>query len=300
MERSNGVIIVITFLELGKLGRLGNQLFQYAMLKSVSLETGYKIKIPNPENIEFESQKCLLNSFSITCDYLDKEEEKNLNATFVEKDHTVFYPQVFQVPDFINFHGFFQSYQYFKKYEKQIRKEFKLIRELDDFGVDYVNSLKTNNEKIVSVHIRRGDNSDGTNPEYLNYYGENDILTPDSSFGKYFYSALDVFSEENVKFLVFSGGSRKGMNHNQTDIEWCKNNLKGNKFVFCEGNTDIQDFAIMKNCDHHIASHMTSCGYWAAFLNNKRDKIVVAPSNYTIPDDGRVLKGFYPDKWRIL
>jgi len=291
---------MITFLDLGKLGRLGNQLFQYAMLKSVSLETGHEIKIPDPENIEFENQKCLLNLFSISCDYLQESDYQELNATFLERDHSAFYPQVFQVPDFVNFHGFFQSYQYFKKYEKEIRKEFRLNKDLESFGYDYVNSLKTNNEKIVSVHIRRGDNSDGTNPEYLNYYGENDILTPDSSFGKYFYPALDTFEGENVKFLVFSGGSRKGMSHNQTDIEWCKSNLKGDKFVFCEGNTDIQDFSVMKNCDHHIASHMTSFGYWAAFLNDKPNKTVIAPSHYTIPDDGRVSKGFYPDKWRVI
>ena len=291
---------MITFLELGKYGRLGNQLFQYAMLKSVSLETGYKIKIPNPENIEFDSQKCLLNMFNITCDFLDESDYTNLNATFLEKDHTVFYPQVFEIPDNINFHGFFQSYQYFKKYEKEIREQFKLKGDLENFGKDYVNSLKTNNEKIVSVHIRRGDMVDGTNPEYLNYYGESDILTPDSSFGKYFYPALNMFKDDSVKFLVFSGGSRKGMGHNKTDIEWCKSNLKGDKFIFCEGNTDIQDFAIMKNCDHHITSHMTSFGYWAAFLNNNGNKIVVAPKNYTIPDDGRVKNGFYPYKWRLI
>jgi len=291
---------MITFIELGKYGRLGNQLFQYAMLKSVSLETGYEIKIPDPENIEFENQKCLLNFFNISCDYLQESDYHNLQATFLEKDHTTFYPQVFQVPDFINFHGFFQSYQYFKKYEKEIRNEFKLDKHLDDFGKDYVGSLKGENQKIVSVHIRRGDNSDGTNPEYLSYYGKGDILTPDSSFGKYFYPALNAFKNKNVKFLVFSGGSRKGMNHNQTDIEWCKSNLKGEKFIFCEGNTDIEDFSIMKNCDHHIASHMTSFGYWAAFLNDKKDKIVIAPSNYTVPDDGRVTRGFYPNKWRII
>jgi hypothetical protein len=285
---------MITFLELGKYGRLGNQLFQYAMLKSVSLETGYEIKIPNPDNIVFQNQKCLLNLFNISCDYLEDNEIGNIRATFLEKDHTVFYPQVFQIPDFINFHGYFQSYQYFKKYEKQIREEFKLRADLEEFGNDYVRSLKTNNEKVVSVHIRRGDNSDGTNPEYLNYYGENDILTPDSSFGRYFYPALDRFSDDNVKFLVFSGGSRTGMSHNQTDIEWCKSNLVGDKFVFCQGNTDIEDFAIMKSCDHHITSHMTSFGYWAAFLNNKKGKMVIAPSNIQYQMMVRVNKGLLP------
>lgn len=291
---------MITFLELGKYGRLGNQLFQYAMLKSVSLATGYKMKIPDPAEIIYQNQKCLLNRFNINCDYLTEKDKASLKNNFFEKDHTKFYPQVFFAPDDTNFHGYFQSYKYFKKFSKQIKNEFSLDKNLEEFGKDYTGNLKTNNEEIVSVHIRRGDNSDGTNPEYLNYYGEGDILTPDSEFGKYFYSALEVFRSKNVKFLVFSGGSRKGMNNNQSDIEWCKANLKDDKFVFCEGNSDIQDFAIMKNCDHHITSHMTSFGYWAAYLNDKDSKIVIAPSNYSIPDDGRVKRGFYPNDWKII
>jgi len=291
---------MITFLHLGQLGRLGNQLFQYSMLKSVSIETGFELKIPHPKNITFQNQTCFLDSFNLECDFLTQLDLSCIKNHFIEEDHTVYNPDVFHIQDNTNFHGYFQSFQYFKKNQHQIRKELTLKKYLNDKASDYIKSLKTNNEKIVSIHIRRGDNSDGTNPDYLNYYGKSDKLTSDSSFGKYFYPALKMFEDKNVKFLVFSGGSRKGINHNQSDIEWCKNNLIGDKFIFCEGNSDIEDFAIMKNCDHHIASHMTSFGYWAAFLNEKEDKIVIAPSNYTIPDDGRVSRGFYPDKWRIL
>ncbi len=291
---------MITFSELGKLGRLGNQLFQYAMLKSVSLARGYEIKIPNPDDIIFQNQKCLLGKFNIKCDYLTENDKLLIQRNIIEPDHTVFHPQVFYTPDNTNFYGYFQSYQYFKKFDKQIKEDLQLKKELQDLGYDYVNNLKNNNEKIVSVHIRRGDNSDGTNPEYLNYYGKDDILTHDSEFGKYFYSALETFKEEKIKFLVFSGGSRKGGSNNQTDMEWCKSNFNDDRFIFCEGNSDIEDFAIMKNCDHHITSHMTSFGYWAAHLNDKQNKVVVAPSNYTIPDDGRVQRGFYPKKWKII
>ena len=291
---------MITFLELGKHGRLGNQLFQYAMLKSVSLVTGYKMKIPDPAEITHQNQKCLLNKFNIKCDYLTEEDKISLKNNFSEGDHSKFHPQVFYVPDNTNFHGYFQSSKYFSKFDKQIKNELGLNTDLEDFAKEYVNNLKSSNEEVVSVHIRRGDNSDGTNPEYLNYYGEGDILTPDSEFGKYFYPALEMFNGRSVKFLVFSGGSRKGMSNNQSDIEWCKANLKDDRFVFCEGNSDIQDFAIMKNCDHHITSHMTSFGYWAAYLNDKDSKIVIAPSNYSIPDDGRVQRGFYPSDWKII
>ena len=38
---------MITFLELGKLGRLGNQLYQYAALRGISEKTGLECKVPN-------------------------------------------------------------------------------------------------------------------------------------------------------------------------------------------------------------------------------------------------------------
>ena len=90
------------------------------------------------------------------------------------------------------------------------------------------------------------------------------------------------------------------MNNNQTDIDWCKKNIKDDRFIFCEGNNDLEDFAIMTNCDHNIVSHSTSFGYWAAFLNSNPDKVIVAPRMYSIPDDGRVQKGFYPETWRLV
>ena len=294
---------MLTFLELGKYGRLGNQLFQYAMLRSVSLETGYEMKIPDPSEIywaDLKSQPCLLTKYNIKCDYLQDADLEKIKHTFHEPNHTLFYPQVFSIPDNVNFHGYFQNSQYFIKHKNIIRKDLTLIGDLEESAKDYVNSFRASDEKIVSVHFRRGDNTDGSGGIVKDYYGKSDTLTKKSIFGSYFFGALDHFDNQNVKFLVFSGGSQKGMTHNQSDIDWCRENIKDDRFVYCEGRSDIEDFAAMKNCDHHIASHQTSFGYWAAFLNDKEGKIVIAPKNYTIPDDGRVGRGFYPSTWKVI
>ena len=291
---------MITFSQFGKYGRLGNQLFQYAAIKSISLETGYKLKIPNINNLIWHNQICQMNLFNIECDFLKKEDLNSITNFYREMDHTKFYQDVFNISDNTDILGYFQNFNYFKKHFNQIKKEFKMKKELTEFAKDYVNCLKDKNEKIVSVHIRRGDMTDGTNPEYANYYGENDVLTRESPFGQYFFKALDQFNDINCKFLIFSGGSRAGVRHNQSDIMWCKENLKEDRYLFSENNNDIEDFAIMKSCDHHITTHMTSFGYWAALLNDNEEKIVIAPKNYTIPDDNRVKEGFYPSDWRII
>ena len=293
---------MITFTQLGRLGRLGNQLFQYAVVRAISLERGYELKIPNfySEGITWQNQECQLNNFNIECSFLEPQDFYKINNRYDEHNHAIFYHDVFNVPDNTDLHGYFQNYQYFSKYEKEIRCDFKLREDLEEHAKEYIESLKKNNEQIVSVHFRRGDNSDGTNSEYNNYYGQDGKLSKDSIFGKYFYEALEAFHGENFKFLVFSGGSRKGTSHNQADIDWCKKNLDNDKFLFCEGNSDMQDFAIMKNCDHNLTTHMTSFGWWAAFLNENPDKIVIAPKNYSVPDDGRVKYGFYPKTWKII
>jgi hypothetical protein len=291
---------VITYTQLGNFGRLGNQLFQYAALRSVSLETGYEMKIPDPAAAAWQNQRCQLTEFNIGCDFLTDEDYRSLKFRFTEPHHAAYWPQVFQIGDNTDLAGYFQNYQYFAKHEKTVRTDLQLKGELDEYAEEYLANLKTGNEKIVSVHFRRGDLTDGTNPDYANYYGPADTLSEESIFGRYFFKAIEQFDNINCRFLVFSGGSRAGMKNNQTDIAWCKQNLDEDKFLFCEEQTDIQDFAIMKNCDHHITTHMTSFGYWAAFLNEKEGKRVIAPKNYTVPDDGRVEKGFYPGRWKLV
>lgn len=293
---------MIIFSKLGKMGRLGNQLFQYAALKSIAAELGCDAKIPNLDNLEWHGQKCPLKYFNLDAKYYSIEDVRKLRNRFIEKNHSTFSSKVYDLPDNTEIEGFFQSYKYFNNIEDEIRKEFTLKDDIQKLAKNYLHQLrkKIGNKELVSVHMRRGDNTDGTNKEYANFYGDGDVLTKESEFGKYLYSAIDVFKDKDVAYLVFSGGSRKGKNHNKTDIEWCKDNFFGDNIYYCEGNEDIVDFEIMRRCDHNITCHMTSFGWWAAFLNSNPDKIVVAPKNYTIPDDGRVQQGFYPPDWRTI
>ena len=51
---------MITFSKLGTLGRLGNQLFQYAAVRALSLHAGYELALPKDrdwETIILESTK---------------------------------------------------------------------------------------------------------------------------------------------------------------------------------------------------------------------------------------------------
>ena len=81
---------MITYTQLGNFGRLGNQLFQYAALRSVSLETGYEMKIPDPEQVVWQNQRCQLTEFNIGCDFLTDEDYRSLRFRFTEPHHAAY------------------------------------------------------------------------------------------------------------------------------------------------------------------------------------------------------------------
>jgi len=62
---------MISFSHLGEYGRLGNQLFQYAILKSVQNKTGFEIVLPKDINVRnWHGQQCLMGNFKLpSCTY---------------------------------------------------------------------------------------------------------------------------------------------------------------------------------------------------------------------------------------
>ena len=296
---------MITFIELGVLGRLGNQLFQYAALKSLALHNGYDVLIPEPNSRNWHGQNCLLKEFNIECDYLNMEQYKNFTKTYAEPNHMEFDEKFFDIEDGTNIHGFFQSTLYFNKFKKQIKKELtpkQIYLEKASKTIEQIKN-KYPGYEVVSLHLRRGDNTDGSNPsqELNEMYGKGKDFDKNSFYGKYLTSAMQQFEGKKVKYLIFSGGLRFSESNNESDIEWCKRNFKGEDFIFSKGNTTMNDFSLIMSCDHNIISHISSFGWWAAYLNQNSNKIVIAPEQYH-PDMPYYTHrdGFYPDDWKLV
>ena len=290
---------MITFLELGKFGRLGNQLFQYAALKSIALKNGYECKIPNPENIDWHGQRCLLSEFNIDSTFISEADIKSLTNVAVEPSHHYFFEGFFNIPDNTNIHGYFQSTHYFEDFKEQICTELTPKEKYIIEAQETLKTLREDGSEIVSIHLRRGDLTDGTNEQYSTFYGTDNIYDQDSIYGKYLLKALEEFKNKKTKFLVFSGGSRSG--DDKDDILWAKKTFKKNNFYVSETNDPMKDFALFMSCDHNITCHLTTFGWWAAFLNKNPNKIVVAPKDYFY-DEGKeyIRPGFFPKDWRIL
>ena len=151
---------MITFVQLGKHGRLGNQLFQYAALKSIALENGYECKIPNPETMEWHGQKCLLSEFNIEANFLTQEDIRSITNSAIEPSHHHFFETFLSVSDNTNIHGYFQSTYYFDKHKEQISKELTPKEKYITEAQETLKSLREDGSEIVSIHLRRGDNVD--------------------------------------------------------------------------------------------------------------------------------------------
>jgi len=281
---------MITFSKLGELGRLGNQLFQYAAVRALSLENGYDLILPDPETKRWHGQDCLLKNFDIPDSLFGVA--SGIRHQAVEQSPFHYDARFWQIPDNTDLVGFWQSLSYFDKHEDIIKKELTPKEEHLLAAGEYITSLKEKYKKpIVSIHIRRGDMLDEGNKEHYE-----SLYEPDGEYFQYLRKALDLFSD--CCYLVFTGGKRSETS-NDEDIDWCKTNL-GVEADYSEGNT-VQDFCRMMLCDHSILSPATSFGWWAAYLSYSKDKKVIAPNNYH-PDleNFNHRQNFYPEGFIVL
>jgi len=287
---------MITFSQLGSAGRLGNQLFQYAALYSLAKNNGYDFCIPNPSDKEHHNQKCILNEFNISAK-LDSNFRANM--LYMEPDPWKYHEQFFSIPDNTDIFGYFQSTWYFGSKTEEIKKELTPKQVHMEKAKEWRDSFPQN-KTIVSLHLRRGDNCDNTDGEVAKQtsYGTTDKLDPNSFMGRYIKQALKEFEGEDYLFVVFTGGSRDG--NNDKDIEWCKNNFSEDNFVVASSADELSDFCRIMHCDHNIMSPISSFGWWAAFLNENKNKKVVAPKNYHPGVDTTHRPKFYPEEFTLV
>jgi hypothetical protein len=169
--------------------------------------------------------------------------------------------------------------------EKQLRKDFSLKGNITN---KYLNTVKNDilNCNSVCVHIRRGDFL--TNPTH-GFVGLEYIV----SAMKKIKGKIDPEKIGNlgpsIKFFIFSD-----------DIEWCKSHIQSKEeiyFVMDSPNKEKSGIIleIMKNCKHFIISN-SSFSWWAAWLSENPEKIVIAPKRWFHEFDADTCD-LIPERW---
>jgi hypothetical protein len=243
---------MITISCLGSNGLLGNQMFQYAALRSISKKFGYDYFLPPKEN--FQTDKRHLNL--IDCFKLNNEDRKYVDLYKIKIDTLAFDENIFnKCPDNIDIDAYFQDVKYFENNSDEIKEAFTFNKEYSDVGNNYFYSAFPN-EEVISLHIRRGD--------YLNFSHH-----PTQPI-EYYAKALKFFNK-NLKVLVFTD-----------DIQWARQQdlFKSERFFFSENNNGGVDMYMQTLCSYHIIANSTF-SWWGAWLANS--KMVVKPKKWFGP-----------------
>jgi hypothetical protein len=273
---------MITNLEIGYNGRLGNQLFQYAVCYVVSkkLNTEFGILKRNINNIkqdgcyDFSNNQWIpyrfvvYDGFNITAPLLSTIDIENI----FKEPHFHYTELINNIKNNTSIQGYFQSEKYFVDYKEDILKEFTFKKDILSKAIDFIKDFKNN--EIVSIHIRRGDNI--INPAFP-------LISMD-----YIQQALNVFSDKEYNFLVISD-----------DVSYCKEIFPDNKNIkISTGENDFIDMCLMSLSDHNIISN-SSFSWWGAYLNKNKNKKIISPSDW-FKDKTINTNDLIPDNWIII
>lgn len=262
---------MITNLNIGRYGRLGNQLYQYASSFSLSKKLNTELWIPvesefyktngryNPtikKNDEYGNDLFKLFDLKFCKKKPLIEIQKSIKYYYNEPNIVKYYPEFWNQKDGTCLHGYFQAKEYVDEYGEDLRRELELQNFYFDYGNNFIVNLKKNYKDIFSVHIRRGDLT-------MDNHAFNAELSIDNYYKKII--SENVKSEDAV--LIFSD-----------DIDWCKNVFQSQNLIFVdnrkEKDSHLMDFALMSMCDINIMA-VSTYSWWASWLNplNKNKKV---------------------------
>ena len=327
--------MVITNLNIGRNGRLGNQLFQAASvigsaersLVEFAFPAAWKTpfeafrspgtveggrtswKVVSPPTLEALAhgtlQPPLINITEGPAAYRNIPSflMQNLGSRYIMGDKK-YQGEEEQV---INLDGYFQSEKYFNHCRPLILALFEPKGRIQEYIAKNYSFLQ--DDEWTSLHVRRGDYVGLSQAHPLNPHPLQPL--------EYYHNAIEELGAKNI--LVFSD-----------DISWCKENFTNLNCKFVEERehlaqecdqghpdfvktsdeniaSDYTEMNIMAACHNHIIAN-SSFSWWGAWLNDKEDKQVCAPLNWFSPQYAaqhkeKPLSYIYdliPESWQII
>ncbi len=270
-------------------GGLGNQMFQYALGRVLSIKNKTEL-VFNIEAYEDVSERPFKGNFAIRTYDLDVF---NIEGRIAKKNEIPFLYRMYfkgslmllidairrrifkhkaqelciqkfnpkmlgSGPDtYVD--GFFQSPKYFIGFEDVIKKDFTL-KNPPSFNIQNL-ANEIGNTNSLCIHVRRGD-----------YVGNKYHEVVDN---EYYKKGIEYISSKTVieKIHVFSD-----------DIDWCRENLAFKiPAMFVDdgyaGSKGEGHMFLMSQCHYFIIAN-SSFSWWGAWLSNYENKIVVCPKQW--------------------
>ena len=269
---------MIGFNALGRMGRLCNQMFQYAALRGLSSKIGAEICIPYYQNAVDDGignmlRTELFDSFNlkVKTGLLNNGHAPVVHERFFHFDQELFD----HCPDHISLQGYFQTEKYFKHIEHQIRAEYTFVDDILEPSIEMIRSI----DNPIALHIRRGDY----------------VINSENHFNlplEYYEAALKHFNDDR-NVIVFSD-----------DSKWCHEQplFSDDRFIISDNDDNRVDLCLMSLCKDFIIANSTY-SWWGAWLSSNKNKKVIAPvqwfgkTGYTKDHN---TKDLIPDTWMSI
>ena len=260
-------------------GGLGNQLFQYAYGRYLSLLLKKQLFLDIEELMDRSPKKdFVFRNFDLDLFELDSYKffEGKAKESFLKKrlfyktpirinEEGFLYKDYFIPPSSsrIYLDGYWQSYKYFESIEDILRKELRFKHKLSGHQLSLKDKIQNTNS--VCINFRRTDFA--TLPSAMLTHG----LTPI----EFYYNAIELIRQKvgsNIELFVFSD-----------DIPWCKANFKHQitthfiEHKLYKGERFSAYLELMSICQHFIIPNSTFA-WWAAWLSENKNKIVIYPN----------------------
>lgn len=260
------------------MGGLGNQMFQYAFGKVIganAYDISWFKKVKHMSGVTKREYE--LDFWDIKPKLLKNSKLFGIfkRHRIVEKPTNVYSEILLNNKNGV-FDGYFQVAKYYDCIRDELLKDFVPKNKPSDKNKKTLDLIKSVNS--VSIHVRRGD--------YVNLQHVHGLCDID-----YYKRAIDFISKKHkdLHFFVFSD-----------DMEYVKKNLKI-KFPceyidFNHGRDSAWDIVLMSNCKHNIIAN-SSFSWWGAWLNQNKDKIVIAPKQWFA--DGKKTD-IIPENWERI
>lgn len=286
------------------IGGLGNQMFQYAAGRALSLRLGQPLRldIAGFDGYGLHQGFELQRVFNCPAETATEANVRSIlgwqfspairrvltrpgmvafrREGFVVEPHFHYWPEINHVPRDCYLAGYWQSEQYFREAASVIHADFTFKSLPVNRNAELAEQIGQVN--AVSLHVRRGD--------YVNNPKTN-VVHGVCSLDYYRDAVQHVSSRvENPYFFIFSD-----------DMAWVKERLKMD--LPCQyvdhncGADSYNDMRLMSLCRHHIIAN-SSFSWWGAWLNRNPDKIVVAPKKWFANDKN--ISDLFPAGWVIL
>ena len=262
--------------------RLGSQMNNFAMLFLIAQKTGHVVGIYDNYHNKEQGQALITEAFNIPVKIIASDSLQEASLLHWDTTSNLNLPKqdnLFELNSDLNYNickGLIHfNFLYFlnTKNLNYLKQKIFIFKEncIKDSEY-YFNSIKVQNKKIISIHVRRTDH-----------------CTLSTEFQK---EAIKLFNPKEYKVLMFSDD----INFCKEDFADCLNDYE----VAYSNNTSVIDIRLMTLCDVNIIADSTF-SFWGALLNkSEREMIIprsILPSSMNLEEVLTPIKKFRSLKW---